>query len=47
MITTRQKSRGAIARLKEPLRDLFHVSDDNITSFKERSITSPTITKVP
>jgi hypothetical protein len=47
MIAARQKSNGVIARLKELLRYVFHASDDNIISFKERSIISPTITEVP
>jgi hypothetical protein len=47
MIAARQKSRGVIARLKELLRSVSHASDDNIISFKERSIISPKITEVP
>jgi hypothetical protein len=47
MITARQKSRGVIAILKELLRDVVHASDDNRTSFKERSVISPTITEAP
>jgi hypothetical protein len=47
MIAARQKSRGVSARLKELLRDVFHASDENRTSFRERRIISPTITEVP
>jgi len=40
-------NRGTVARLKALLRYLFHDSDDEITSFSERSTISPTTTKTP
>lgn len=41
------KHRGRIARLKELLRELFHFSDSEKTSFKERRTISPKTTANP
>jgi len=41
MIDTKQKNKGKITILKELLRYLFHCSDAEIISFKERSIINP------
>ncbi|HII00196.1 TPA: hypothetical protein HA351_00610 [Methanosarcinaceae archaeon] len=46
-IAAKQKSSGRIARLKELSRDLFHLSDAERTSFKERNAMSPTVTAAP
>lgn len=41
------KHKGRIARLNELLSDLFHFSDAERTSFKERRTISPTTTAAP
>ena len=46
-VATKQKRSGRIARLRELLRDLFHLSDAERTSFKERNAMSPTVTAAP
>ncbi|WP_255334660.1 hypothetical protein [Methanosarcina sp. KYL-1] len=46
-IAAKQTSKGRIARLKELFRDLFHFSDADRTSFKERRAMSPTTTAAP
>jgi len=46
-IAAKQKSSGSIARLKELSRELFHLSDAERTSFKERNAMSPTVTAAP
>jgi len=46
-IAAKQNSSGRIARLKELSRDLFHLSDAERTSFKERNAMSPTVIAAP
>jgi hypothetical protein len=47
IIATKLRDRGTIARLKELLRHMFHLSEDERTSFRERSIISAVTTKNP
>jgi hypothetical protein len=46
-IAAKLKSKGAIARLKELLRYLFHFSEADNTSFRERRVISPIVTVAP
>ena len=46
-ISTKQQSKGRIATLKELLRYLFHFSDAERTSFRERRTISPTTIATP
>jgi hypothetical protein len=46
-IAAKLKSNGIIAILKELLRYLFHLSDAERTSFKERRAISPTTIAAP
>jgi hypothetical protein len=46
-IPVKTRSKGKIARLKELLRELFHFSDAEKTSLRERRDISPITTEAP